>query len=175
MSATPTIDPTLARQIARELALPIVEELLQPLADLVADRLGAALTEDGSAVVHNAPRAVSAPGSVPPAQSDGMPRLVDAATLAKALGVSRDCVYDHASDLGGRRLGKGPKARLRFDLDAALEAWTSRPYGSESQPPAARATPERKPSKRRRRLDSDADLLPIRPSTTYPRSLGNGS
>lgn len=44
-------------------------------------------------------------------------RYVDAATLASTLGVERDWVYARAAQLGAVRLGDGPKARLRFDLD----------------------------------------------------------
>jgi len=42
-------------------------------------------------------------------------RLVDAATLARLLGVSRATVYANADQLGAIRLGKGKRARLRFD------------------------------------------------------------
>ena len=45
--------------------------------------------------------------------------LVDAAELARRLGTDRSWVYSHASELGAIRLGDGPKARLRFDPDAA--------------------------------------------------------
>lgn len=48
--------------------------------------------------------------------------LVDARKLAAELGVSVDYVYSHASELGGMRLGSGPKARIRFDLDQARQA-----------------------------------------------------
>lgn len=48
--------------------------------------------------------------------------LVDAATLAKLLGVSRAYVYENAERLGAVKLGSGPKARLRFDVQRALEA-----------------------------------------------------
>lgn len=44
-------------------------------------------------------------------------RYVDAATLAATLGVERDWVYARAAQLGAFRLGDGPKARLRFDLE----------------------------------------------------------
>ena len=44
----------------------------------------------------------------------GQPRYVDAATLARELGVERDWVYSHADELGALRLG-GPRGRLRFD------------------------------------------------------------
>jgi len=57
--------------------------------------------------------------------------LVDAATVANALGVSRDCVYTYAAELGGERIGNGPRGRLRFDLDRALAAWMSRPMSEE--------------------------------------------
>jgi hypothetical protein len=56
--------------------------------------------------------------------------LVDARQLARDLGVSLDYVYAHATELGAMRLGSGPKARIRFDLDSArrtLEARTQRP------------------------------------------------
>jgi hypothetical protein len=52
--------------------------------------------------------------------------LVDAATVAAALGVSRHCVYAHADELGGQRIGDGPRGRLRFDLVTALEGWMHR-------------------------------------------------
>src|ERR1700730_15452276 len=84
-------------------------------------------------------------------------RMVDATTLAAELGVSRDFVYAHASELGGQRLGGGPRGRLRFDLAQALTAWASRPQCAEpSEPPA----PIR--ARRRRQPGGDAKLLPIR-------------
>ena len=58
--------------------------------------------------------------------------LVDARELAEELGVSIDYVYAHAAELGAMRLGSGPKARIRFDLDGArqaLEARTRRANG----------------------------------------------
>ena len=48
--------------------------------------------------------------------------LVDARQLAHKLAVSLDYVYAHAAELGGMRLGSGPKARIRFDLDHARQA-----------------------------------------------------
>ncbi len=52
--------------------------------------------------------------------------LVDARQLARDLGVSLDYVYGHASELGAMRLGSGPKARIRFDLDRARQALETR-------------------------------------------------
>lgn len=56
--------------------------------------------------------------------------LVGPRELADGLGVSLDYVYAHATELGAMRLGSGPKARIRFDLDTAhrvLKARTRRP------------------------------------------------
>lgn len=68
---------------------------LELLADLVASRLEERLAPD---------------------------RLLDAAEVAGRLGVDRSYVYDHAAELGGRRLGDGPKARLRFVWADVVEA-----------------------------------------------------
>jgi hypothetical protein len=61
-------------------------------------------------------------------------RRVDAATVADALGVSRDWVYAHASELGGRRIGTGARGRLRFDLDQILAAEHDKSASTEIQP-----------------------------------------
>ena len=77
-------------------------------------------------------------------------RLVDAATVAAALGVSRDWVYDHAAELGGIRAGNGDRPRWRFDLEQARNAW--QPAG------------EPEPAKPRRRQPSNGNgrhLLPV--------------
>lgn len=51
---------------------------------------------------------------------------VDARTLAPILGLARSTVYEHADELGGVRLGDGKRARLRFDVEQAVAAWTRR-------------------------------------------------
>jgi hypothetical protein len=88
--------------------------------------------------------------------------LVDAATAASALGVSRDYVYAHADELGGKRVGDGPRGRLRFDLDQAVASWTSRSTSKESQGPEPPAAMGGSPGRRHRRLGSRPELLPIR-------------
>lgn len=48
---------------------------------------------------------------------------LDVAAVAAMLDVEPDFVYQHAARLGARRLGDGPKPRLRFrreDVEAAL-------------------------------------------------------
>lgn len=85
-------------------------------------------------------------------------RLVDAATLAAELGVSRDFVYTHTDELGGKRIGDGPRGRLRFDLDQALAVWASRSTKAsrEPKPPPSETSPPR------RRKRATGVLLPIR-------------
>src|SRR3954466_2074253 len=49
--------------------------------------------------------------------TEGDRHYVDAATLARILGVRRGWVYSRARELGGVRLGDGPRAPLRFDIE----------------------------------------------------------
>ncbi len=46
--------------------------------------------------------------------------LVDAAELARRLGIERSWVYSHAIELGAVKLGDGAKPRLRFDPEVAV-------------------------------------------------------
>jgi hypothetical protein len=86
---------------------------------------------------------------------------LDAGAVARLLNVERDYVYEHAAELGARRLGDGPRARLRFrleDVEAAIPCEASR--GSrvaETRTAAPKAT-----RRRQRRLGTGAPLLPIR-------------
>ena len=55
-------------------------------------------------------------------------RLVTAREVAAHLSVDEGYVYEHAVELGARRLGNGPKARLRFsltDIDQRLSPCSS--------------------------------------------------
>lgn len=88
-------------------------------------------------------------------------RLVDAATLAAALGVSRDFVYAHAEELGGRHIGPSPRSPWRFDLDAALEGWTHRSKGTDPSDAKTSAGAGKARSRRRPRLGSSGRLLPV--------------
>ncbi len=81
-------------------------------------------------------------------------RWVDAATIAERLGVSRDYVYSRADELGGRRLGAGPKARLRFRIED-VDAWLTRSTAPVPQP-------ERPTRKRRGRTLSPVPLIPVK-------------
>lgn len=82
-------------------------EQLEALADLIADRL------------HDDAR---------PAPTRG---LLSPQELATALGIARSWVYRHQTKLGVRRLGAGPRARLRFDRDQAIAAIAALTAGPE--------------------------------------------
>jgi hypothetical protein len=57
-----------------------------------------------------------------PADAPTRPRrLLTAAEVSQWWGVERSWVYAHADDLGARRLGAGPRPRLRFDPDDVAE------------------------------------------------------
>jgi hypothetical protein len=49
--------------------------------------------------------------------------LVNAAEVARVLGVDRDWVYEHGERLGAIRLGDGPRPRLRFEVGRAVESF----------------------------------------------------
>jgi hypothetical protein len=75
--------------------------------------------------------------------------LVDAAELARLLGVDRDWVYARANRLGAVRLGDGPKARLRFDFEharATLAAAGTADQPSRDEPPRRRRGRPRRPA-----------------------------
>jgi hypothetical protein len=87
--------------------------------------------------------------------------LVDAQSVAEYLAVERNWVYEHATLLRARRLGTGPKARLRFsleDIDAALTCSAGRESGTAATPVSESVSRRR----RTRALGTDVDLLPIR-------------
>jgi hypothetical protein len=82
--------------------------------------------------------------------------LVDAATLGRELGVSRQFVYDHAEELGVIRLGSGRRPRLRFDLEVAKRSCRQSLTGTTSPAASAHSAGARS------RRASRPDLLPIR-------------
>lgn len=87
--------------------------------------------------------------------------LVDALTVARALGVQRETVYNHQNLLGVRR-GPGKRGRLRFDLDEAVEAWASREDNRGSATDESGSTPRGRRRRKHKSGPGDAQLLPIR-------------
>jgi hypothetical protein len=61
--------------------------------------------------------------------------LVDAAELAKRLGIERSWVYSHAIELGAVKLGSGAKPRLRFDPEVAARVLQKVGEGAAADPP----------------------------------------
>jgi hypothetical protein len=97
-------------------------------------------------------------------------RLVDAATVAEWLGVSRDYVYAHADELGVKRIGNGPRGCLRFDLDRVLSTPTSCFTGRESRTPKQPVGTGKSAHRRGGSTGSSTKLLPIRGSATPAES-----
>jgi hypothetical protein len=87
-------------------------------------------------------------------------RLVDAAELAEILNVRRDWVYEHANELGAKRLTDGSKATIRFDPRHTLQLIDERSRRSSMPEPA---TPRPAASRRRGRRAAARPPLPIRP------------
>jgi hypothetical protein len=83
--------------------------------------------------------------------------LVDVKATAAALGVAPSFVYEHADELGAVRLGDGPRARLRFDIEQARQAMMRR-----TEPPVAPVALPRRQRKSRTTTSSGVPLLPIR-------------
>ena len=81
------------------------------------------------------------------------PSALTAAEVAKRYGLSRAWVYKHARDLGGQRMGTGPKARLRF-RSHEVQARLSELQVSEDETPRPGPSGARQP----------VDLLPVGPT-----------
>jgi hypothetical protein len=61
--------------------------------------------------------------------------LVDAAELARRLGIERAWVYSHAIELGAVKLGGGARPRLRFDPQIAAKVLRRVGNDSAAAPP----------------------------------------
>ena len=55
-------------------------------------------------------------------QLQAKPELITSGELARRLRVERPWIYKHRHLLGGQRIGDGPKAPWRFDLETATQA-----------------------------------------------------
>jgi hypothetical protein len=104
-----------------------VEQLAARIAELLADQL-----------------------TPQPSTPQGPGRLLSAAEVSEWWGVSRGWVYQHASELGGVRIGDGERPRLRFDPDAVAERLERPPTAR----PAAMQTPRQAPRSPRIRRNS---------------------
>jgi hypothetical protein len=99
-----------------------------------------------------------APDGLMRARANG--RLVTVSELASWLQVEPSYVYEHADELGAMRLGSGPKARLRFDLEDVKRRISCEAGRESVRPDAASQAVSRR--RRRRSLGTTVPLLPIR-------------
>jgi hypothetical protein len=84
--------------------------------------------------------------------------LVDAAELARRLGIERSWVYSHAIELGAVKLGTGAKPRLRFDPEIAARV-LRRVDGKRAADPPARSG---KRASQPQGSEGRVELIPIR-------------
>jgi hypothetical protein len=94
-----------------------------------------------------------------PARAQG---LLSPIEVADWLSVTPAWVYAHAAEMGAKRLGAGPKARLRFgreDVEAYLNACS---LSRESAKPETSATTRNRPRRKAGSLGTNVQLLPIR-------------
>lgn len=124
---------------------------LDAIADRVADRLASRVADEVASRLIEELRG----SGLDCARGDG--RLVDAAELARMLGVERDWIYAHAREFGAIRLG-GPQGRLRFDPEKARAALSS-------DAPPAPVPSKAEPRRRSRRRRSDIPLLEVKGRT----------
>lgn len=140
--------------------------LIQAIAHAVAEAAVPAIAIGVTAHVAGMLRDATAP---PPPT----PQTVDAATLATHLGVTRGFIYEHAQQLGGVRLGNGPRPRLRFDLRHALEAWNARSTSERSQATRTPAATGQTTAPGRARIGRRAAGLPEPGSVLAVREPGS--
>jgi hypothetical protein len=90
-----------------------------------------------------------------------MDALLTTHDVAALLQMSEEWVREHATELGGIRMGDSPRAPLRFDM-AGVEAWKLLHRLAEPAPPPARHRPGP------RRAPAGVELLPL-PSRSRTR------
>lgn len=121
-----------ARQVAGEITPDVIEQIAHRVADLLTQR-DQRPTDSGAMLTVN--------------------------QLAIRLNVTRAWIYEHAAELGGIRLGNGPKARLRFDPDTAIQALRRH---QASGAPSIVHTRERQAPAPRVEYARDAPLIELR-------------
>jgi predicted DNA-binding transcriptional regulator AlpA len=141
---------------------------LDMLTDAIADKVAARLADYlASAVADEVAARLADRLAATTRVVAGHARLVSAGELAEILAVSRATIYEHAEELGAVRVGgDGPRSRhggprLRFDVQKALERWSSRQTGRESHQPEPPAGAGRTPRRRQRAPGSGVELLPV--------------
>jgi DNA-binding CsgD family transcriptional regulator len=98
-----------------------------------------------------------------PETGDG---CLSASEVAERLGVTVGYVYQHRSELGGFALGDGPRARLRFPVDAVSVWRSSRRTGGVNVAVVADL-----PVRRRRR----SPRVPVSVPVSVPKAAGSAA
>lgn len=141
---------------------------LAALADLVAERV---VTRPASPPTRTRLAfGPSAAGRRPESGREGPETLLTTAQVARWLGVKADWVREHASALGARPLGDGPKAQLRFAPEDVRAYLTRRSESGASDTTTELQEPG--PTGRSCRPDSGSalDVLPVRSVEPVPIS-----
>jgi hypothetical protein len=100
------LDPRVIQALGQRVAADLTPRLVEPVAERLAELL------------------VEAPATA---------KSVDAATVARMFGFSRDWVYNHAEELGVERPVDGSRPRLRFNLDIVRERVAGRGRAPERE------------------------------------------
>jgi hypothetical protein len=103
-----------------------------------------------------------------PPSSPVRPQLISAEEVAGWWGVGRRWVYDHADELGARRLGAGPRPRLRFDPDEVAERLGSPAGRRRSESTGGDRGPDSLSSRSRAKVARQSRR---QPGTTPPRRV----
>ena len=94
-----------------------------------------------------------------------VPQLLTTEEVAQLIAMSPEFVREHAAELGGLRVGRGPRAQLRFD-PAGVVAWIeARKLAAEPEAP----TPIRR--RRKSQVPPDLELIPV---PAWAASPGSG-
>ena len=94
----------------------------------------------------------------PPVRREPPAELIDAAELARRLGIARSTVYANARRFGAIRLGDGPRAPLRFDYAAVLAGLPR--VGQQPVEILVPSSPDRLREEGTRRLNAGRGLIP---------------
>jgi hypothetical protein len=72
------------------------------------------------------------------------PPLITVAQTARMIAMSEDWVREHTAELGGFRMGDGPRGELRFDRDMVWQAVRARQVRQVPAPAARHHAPGRR-------------------------------
>jgi hypothetical protein len=140
-------------------------DITSPMALVIAREIELLATRRGRLVVFDVEQIEAVGEHIAELVASARPRigLIDARELAEELGVARDWVYANAERLGGVRLGDGPRARLRFDVELARGGTGGREQcpATEQRSPAAQARTAPTGGRGRWRASNSRQVRPV--------------